>query len=101
MIIDSLLAQRRSTKYASRNAACTLVRSLTQGEDTGGQDPQTELHSDIYFTSHKAWFYLTDVTLASGPLLGVMPFLVGALLKSALGAATLKLLASGRIRTPE
>jgi biotin transport system substrate-specific component len=34
-------------------------------------------------------------------VLGVMPFLVGALLKSALGAATLKLLASGRIRTPE
>jgi biotin transport system substrate-specific component len=34
-------------------------------------------------------------------MLGVVPFLVGALLKSALGAATLKLLASGRIRTPE
>jgi biotin transport system substrate-specific component len=32
---------------------------------------------------------------------GVMPFLVGALLKSALGAATLKLLARGRMRAPE
>jgi hypothetical protein len=44
------------------------IEQLTQGEETGRQDPQTELHSDIYFTSHKAWFYLTDVTLASGPL---------------------------------
>ena len=44
------------------------IEHLTQGEDTGKRDPQTELHSDIYFTSHKVWFYLTDVTLASGPL---------------------------------
>jgi Phytanoyl-CoA dioxygenase (PhyH) len=44
------------------------IEHLTQGEHTGSHDPQTELHSDIYFTSHKAWFYLTDVTLASGPL---------------------------------
>lgn len=34
-------------------------------------------------------------------VLGVTPFLVGALLKSALGAAVLKLLAPGRMRTPE
>ena len=44
------------------------IEHLTQGEDTGNHDPQTELHSDIFFTSHKVWFYLTDVTLASGPL---------------------------------
>jgi biotin transport system substrate-specific component len=34
-------------------------------------------------------------------VLGVTPFLVGALLKSALGAAVLKLVARGRMRTPE
>jgi biotin transport system substrate-specific component len=34
-------------------------------------------------------------------VLGVVPFLVGALAKSALGAAMFKLLASGRMRTPE
>jgi biotin transport system substrate-specific component len=34
-------------------------------------------------------------------VLGVAPFLVGALLKSALGAAVLKLLAPGRMRPPE
>jgi biotin transport system substrate-specific component len=34
-------------------------------------------------------------------VLGVVPFLVGAVVKSALGAAMLKLLASGRMRTPE
>jgi hypothetical protein len=44
------------------------IEHLTQGEDTGKHDPQTELHSDIFYTSHKAWFYLTDVTPASGPL---------------------------------
>jgi hypothetical protein len=44
------------------------IEHLTQGENIGRQDPQTELHSDIYFTSHKAWFYLTNVTAASGPL---------------------------------
>jgi Phytanoyl-CoA dioxygenase (PhyH) len=44
------------------------IEHLTQGEDTGRHDPQTELHSDVYFTSHKVWLYLTDVSLASGPL---------------------------------
>ncbi|WP_045837148.1 phytanoyl-CoA dioxygenase family protein [Hyphomicrobium sp. 99] len=44
------------------------IERITQGEKTEKRDPQTELHSDIYFTSHKAWFYLTDVTMASGPL---------------------------------
>jgi biotin transport system substrate-specific component len=43
------------------------------------------------------------LSLLIGPeraiVLGVMPFLVGALLKSALGAATLKLLSRGRIAT--
>lgn len=47
------------------------IEHLTQGEDTGKHDPQTELHSDVFFTSHKAWFYLTDVTLSSGPLMFV------------------------------
>jgi len=29
---------------------------LTQGESGGELDPQTELHSDIFFNTHKAWF---------------------------------------------
>jgi hypothetical protein len=44
------------------------LEHLTQGEVTDTNDPQTDLHSDIFFSSHKAWFYLTDVTDASGPL---------------------------------
>jgi len=44
------------------------IEHLTQGAKAEKRDPQTELHSDIYFTSHKAWLYLTDVTMASGPL---------------------------------
>jgi len=30
-------------------------------------DPQTELHSDIFFNTHKAWLYLDDVRREHGP----------------------------------
>jgi hypothetical protein len=45
--------------------------SLTHGEaaETSGKvDPQTELHSDIFFNTHKAWLYLDDVCIEDGPL---------------------------------
>ncbi len=32
------------------------------------KDPESDLHSDIFFDTHKAWLYLTDVTLEHGPL---------------------------------
>jgi hypothetical protein len=41
---------------------------LTHGESGGDADPQTELHSDIFFNTHKAWFYLDDVRTEDGPL---------------------------------
>jgi hypothetical protein len=44
---------------------------LTQGEPNGERDPQTELHSDIFFNTHKAWFYLDDVRREDGPLVYV------------------------------
>ena len=41
---------------------------LTHGADVGECDPQTDLHSDIFFATHKAWFYLADVDVDDGPL---------------------------------
>ena len=46
------------------------VEELRQGEEAGG-DPETELHSDIFFPTHKAWLYLDDVTRASAPFVYV------------------------------
>lgn len=52
-------------------AAIAKIEHLTQGSEAESQDPQTQLHSDIFFTSHKAWFYITDVTAKDGPLVFV------------------------------
>ena len=37
-------------------------------QTTAAEDPQTRLHSDIFFASHKAWLYLDEVRLEDGPL---------------------------------
>jgi hypothetical protein len=44
---------------------------VTHGPPGGEMDPETELHSDIFFNTHKAWFYLDDVQTADGPLVYV------------------------------
>jgi len=44
---------------------------LTQGPDNGTEDPETKLHSDIFFANHKAWLYLTDVGPENGPFVYV------------------------------
>jgi hypothetical protein len=44
---------------------------LTQGESGGQKDPETELHSDIFFNTHKVWLYLDDVRGEDGPLVYV------------------------------
>jgi hypothetical protein len=49
-------------------AALAKVERLTQGVAEEGVDSQTQVHSDIFFTSHKVWLYLTDVTINDGPL---------------------------------
>jgi hypothetical protein len=41
---------------------------VLHGEPRAGMDPQSELHSDIFFNTHKAWLYLHDVRLEHGPL---------------------------------
>jgi len=40
-------------------------------ESRQSDDPQTTLHSDIFFNTHKAWLYLGDVTVDDGPLVYV------------------------------
>jgi len=37
-------------------------------QTAAAEDPQTRLHSDIFFPSHKAWLYLDEVRLEDGPL---------------------------------
>jgi hypothetical protein len=44
---------------------------LTQGPLGESEDPETELHSDIFFNTHKSWYYLEDVNLENGPLVAV------------------------------
>jgi hypothetical protein len=48
--------------------ALSKVEHLTQGASNDEADPQTDVHSDIFFTSHKFWYYLTDVEPEDGPL---------------------------------
>ncbi len=44
---------------------------LVQGPESELTDPETHLHSDIFFHTHKAWLYLEDVGLEHGPLVAV------------------------------
>jgi hypothetical protein len=52
-------------------SSCTERECLTQGAGTDQEDPQTILHSDIFFNTFKAWFYLEDVGIEDGPLVFV------------------------------
>jgi hypothetical protein len=56
--------QRRHPDDVDTNA---WWECLTQGQGGVG-DPQTFLHSDTFFHTYKAWFYLDDVDLEHGPL---------------------------------
>lgn len=47
------------------------VERVRQGADTTVGDPETDLHSDIFYHTHKAWLYLTDVTPPDAPLVFV------------------------------
>jgi hypothetical protein len=45
------------------------VEHLTQGLAKDLEDPQSQVHSDTFFACHKAWFYVSDVSMEDGPLL--------------------------------
>jgi hypothetical protein len=50
-----------------RRYAVTTVERLTQGPLGAGRDPECEMHSDCFFNTHKAWLYLNDVGMETGP----------------------------------
>jgi hypothetical protein len=47
------------------------VERVTQGAETTLGDPETDLHSDIFYNTFKAWLYLTDVRPEDAPLVFV------------------------------
>lgn len=61
-------AERRqfSTNQYTRSMHC-----LEQGADNGTVDPETMLHEDTFFNTHKAWLYITDVTFDNAPFVFV------------------------------
>jgi hypothetical protein len=61
-------AEKRSISEANSYYA---IERLTQGPMDEQVDPETILHSDIFFNTHKAWLYLDDITLEQGPLVYV------------------------------
>lgn len=61
-------AEKTRFKMARAHRAVERVR---QGKETTLGDPETELHSDIFFHTHKAWLYLTDVHPQDAPLVYV------------------------------
>lgn len=44
------------------------IERLTQGSSSHEHDPETDLHSDTFFVTHKAWLYLSDADERNGYL---------------------------------
>ncbi|HYE73615.1 MAG TPA: hypothetical protein VEF04_09790, partial [Blastocatellia bacterium] len=65
------LMQAAEKRAACPDYAIRNIERLSQGPINPQQDPESVLHSDIFFNSHKSWLYLTDVELEHGPLVFV------------------------------
>jgi hypothetical protein len=65
---DLLDAGERMTIDPQR--ALFAVEELSQG-DADDLDPETELHADVFFATHKGWLYLDDVTVHNAPFVYV------------------------------
>lgn len=61
-------AERRSVRLSH---VTRLLEVLEQGKDDGTLDPETELHEDIFFNTHKAWIYISDVESEHAPFVYV------------------------------
>ncbi len=48
-----------------------LLSCLIQGEDNAKKDPETTLHEDTFFNTHKAWLYISDVEYKNAPFVYV------------------------------
>lgn len=44
------------------------IEKLSQGSSSHEHDPETDLHSDTFFVTHKAWLYLSDADEKNGYL---------------------------------
>ncbi len=67
-ILEAL--EKHRLNFSSYSAFHRAFERLTQGS-SGEKDPETELHSDIFYNTHKAWLYLDDVQMEDGPLVYV------------------------------
>lgn len=62
-------AERRDVKLED---ITNILSCLIQGKDNGKEDPETSLHEDTFFNTHKAWLYISDVEYPNAPFVYVM-----------------------------
>ena len=62
----SVISGVEKRKISFKNSAI-LLEKLVQGPQHL-HDIEADMHSDIFFNTHKAWLYLNDVELKHGPL---------------------------------
>jgi hypothetical protein len=61
-------ATRRPLSFTKKEkGSLAQIEYLLQGDDSK-EDVETQIHSDIYHSSFKAWLYLNDISMEHGPL---------------------------------
>ena len=61
-------ATRRNIDFkVIENGTIAQIEFLIQGDDSL-EDVETQIHSDIFYNSYKAWLYMTNITKSHGPL---------------------------------
>ncbi|MFZ1790751.1 MAG: phytanoyl-CoA dioxygenase family protein [Saprospiraceae bacterium] len=64
------IMEKRQIKIPNKDIV-VQIQYLVQGDENGTEDPETQLHSDTFFNTHKAWLYLDDVGIENGPFVFV------------------------------
>jgi len=61
-------ASRKPLDFTKKgNQALAQIEFLVQGDDSA-EDVETQIHSDVFYSSNKAWLYLNDIHMNDGPL---------------------------------
>jgi len=63
-------AEKRRLDF-DKGKVALLLQYLEQGYDKHLRDPETELHADTFFNTHKAWLYMNDVEMKNAPFVFV------------------------------
>jgi len=63
-------AEKRKLDF-DKGKVTLLLQYLEQGYDKHLRDPETELHADTFFNTHKAWLYMNDVEMKNAPFVFV------------------------------